>query len=72
MVKIFELDRMINTNYKNSSGLFLSNYIYQANLQFVVIPDSMCRKLSRNRVYHSDTPVLQHSGIWNNEEKNGG
>ena len=68
MVKIFEPDHMVNTNYKNSSGLLLSNYIYQANRHFVEIPESMRKQLSRNRVQHSNTPVLQHSGIWHKED----
>ena len=71
MVKIFELNRMVNTNYKNSSGLFLSNHIYQANRHFVEFPESMRKQLSRNRVQHSNTPVLQHSGIWHKEDING-
>ena len=70
MVKIFELDRMVNTNYKNSSGLFLSNYIYQANRHCIEFPESMRKQLSRNRVQHSNTPVLQHSGIWHKEDLN--
>jgi hypothetical protein len=61
MVKIFELDRKVNTQYKDSSGLLLSNYIYQANRQFIETPESTCKRLSRNSVQHSNTPVLQHS-----------
>ena len=73
MVKIFEfeLDRMVNTNYKNNSGLFLSNYIYQANRHFVEFPESVRKQLNCNRVQHSNTPVLQHSGIWHKEDENG-
>jgi hypothetical protein len=71
MVKIFELDHMVNTNFKNSSGLFLYNYIYQANRHFVEFPESMRKQLGRNRGQHSNTPALQYSGIWHNEDKNG-
>jgi len=71
MVEIFEMDCMVNTKYNNGSGLFLSDYIYQANRQFIEIPESMCKQLSRNRVRHSNTPVIQHSGIWHDEAQNG-
>ena len=63
MEKIFELDRMVNTNYKNSSGLFLSNYIYQANRHFIEFPESVRKQLSRNRVQHSATPLLQYASV---------
>ena len=71
MEKTLEPDRMVNNNNKNILGLFLSNYIYQPNHQIVEIPESMCKQLSRNRVQHSNTPVLQHSGIWHKEDING-
>ena len=71
MVKIFKLDRMVNTTYKNSAGLFLSSYIYQANRHFVEFPESMHKQLSRKRVQHADTPERQHSGIWHKEDKHG-
>ena len=70
MAKKFELGRMVNTNYQNSSGLFLYNYIDQANRHFVEFPEPMCNQLSRNRVQHSNIPVLQHSGIWHKEDQN--
>jgi len=69
MEKTFESDRMVNINNKEILGLFLSNYLYQTNHQFVEIPKPMCKKLGYNRVQYSNTPVLQHSGIWNNEGK---
>ena len=70
MGKKFELDRMVNTNYKNSLGLFLSTNKYQANRHCVDFPESMRKQLSCNRVQHqhSNTPVLQHSGIWYKED----
>ena len=60
MAKKFELRSMVNTNYQNSSRLFLYNYIYQANRHFVEFPEPMCKQLSRNRVQHSNTPTLRN------------
>ena len=71
MEKIFELDRTVNTNYKNSSELFFSNSSFQANRHCVDFPESMRKQLNRNRVQHPNTPVLQHSSIWHKEDKNG-
>jgi hypothetical protein len=71
MEKIFEPDRIINNNKQNILGLFSSDYIDQTDQQFFEIPESMFNKLDRNRIQHSNAPLLQHSGIWNEGDKDG-
>ena len=66
----FELDRTVNTNFKISSGLSLYNYMHGVNRHFVGFPESMRKQLSRNRVQHSNIPILQYSGIWHKEGQN--